>query len=238
MTISRTARRAKMLIDQVRSGGKDEAMADLRRWANSETHAVGLRRVLEIEPDPPKSLVPLTAKPIDATTAPRIFDVEGLSPIDQLYLDRRQNMYDAGFRGGWCAVDPEGNPAYVQWLIPGADGPKVRAFFGDLFPPLDEDTLFIEGAWIPPMFRKQKVMSEGLALVTRAAADATPGSRFAVAFVTEDNRGAAFGTRAAGYDVFMKRTERWRMGRLTTTFGPATEDDFAIFAPREARLPS
>lgn len=220
-----------MLVDQVRTGGKDEAVADLKRWTNSEVHAIGLRRVLEVEPETPKSLVALTAQPIDAAMAEKIFDVEGLSPIDQLYLDRRRNIFEAGFRGGWCAIDPDGNPAYVQWLIPGADGAKVHDFFGNLFPPLDEDTLFIEGAWIPPMFRKQKVMSEGLALVTRAAAESTPGSRYAVAFVTEDNRGAAFGTRAAGYDVFMKRTEQWRMGRLTTTFVDATEDDFAIFSP-------
>lgn len=232
MIASRLARRSKMLIDQVRSGGKDEALADLRRWASSETHAIGFKRVLEIEPSPPASLVALTARPIDDAMAPKIFDVEDLSPIDQLYLDRRKNMFVAGFRGGWCAVDAEGNPAYVQWLIPGADGVQVRDFFGELFPPLDEDTLFIEGAWIPPAFRKQKVMAEGLALVTQAAAEATPGSRYAVAFVTEDNRGAAFGTRAAGYEVFMKRTERWRLGRLTTTFVGATEDDFAIFAAR------
>lgn len=222
-----------MLVDQVRSGGKDEALADLRRWASSETHAIGFKRVLDVEPDPPASLVALTAQPIDAALAPKIFDVEGLSPIDQLYLDRRKNMFVAGFRGGWCAVDPDGNPAYVQWLIPGADSDKVRDFFGELFPPLDEDTLFIEGAWIPPAFRKLKVMGAGLALVTQAAADETPGSQYAVAFVTEDNRGAAFGTRSAGYEVFMKRTERWRLGRLTTTFVEATEADFATFAPRD-----
>lgn len=232
MNVGRIGRRLKMLIDQIRSGGTDEALVDLRRWVSSETHAIGFKRELAIQPNPPHALVALTAQSIDEGLAPRIFDVDGLSPIDQLYLDRRKNMFVAGFRGGWCAVDPDGNPAYVQWLIPGADSEQVHDFFGDLFPPLDEDTLIIEGAWIPPAFRKQKVMGEGLALVTQAAADATPGSRYAVAFVTQDNRGAAFGTRSAGYEVFMKRTQRWRFGRLTTTFAEATEADFAIFAPQ------
>lgn len=220
-----------MLVDQLVSGGRDEVIADLRRWAWSENHSVGFRRDLLVEPDPPKSLIPLAAVPIDEQLAKRIFEVDGLSPIDQLYLDRRRNIYNAGFDGGWCAVDAEGNPAYVQWLIPGAQAAKVHSFFPDLFPTLDSDTLFIEGAWIPPAFRKQKVMGEGLAKVTHAAAGATAGSRYAVAFVADDNRGAAFGTRSAGYEVFMKRTQRWRLGRSTTTFQPATEADFALFTP-------
>lgn len=229
MNVRRFLRRGRMLISQVRSGGVQDAKADLARWAWSENHAIGLRRELAVEPSPPPSKVPLSVRPIDETIAPRIFDVEGLSPIDRHYLERRRNIYDAGFRGGWCTVDDAGEPAYVQWMIPGADAAQVHEFFPSLFPQLDEDTLFVEGAWIPPAFRKQKVMAEALAQVTRAAADATPGSRFAVAFVAEENRGAAMGTRAAGYAVFMKRTERWRLGRRVTTFAAATEADFEIF---------
>lgn len=229
MSGQRLVRRTKMLVDQLRSGGRDEVVADLRRWIWSEQHAIGFRRDLAVEPDPPRSLVALSARRIDAELAPKIFDIEGLSAIDQLYLDRRRNIYAAGFGGGWCAVDADGRPAYVQWLIPGAEAREVHAFFPGLFPKLDEDTLFIEGAWIPPEFRKQKVMGEGLAIVTKAAAEATPGSQFAVAFVADNNKGAAFGTRSAGYEVFMQRTQRWRFGRCTTTFAPTTEADVALF---------
>lgn len=227
--IDRLTRRTKMLVDELRAGGGKEIAADIRRWTWSEALAVGFRCDLSVSASPPPAEVSLCAQPIDDALAAKIFGVTGLSSHDQLFLDRRHNIWNAGFSGGWAAVDPDGEPAYVQWLIPPTEAAKVRTFFGPIFPELPPDTLLVEGAWIPPAFRRRKVMGEGLALVTVAAGEHTPGSRFAVCFPAADNRGACFGTRSAGYEVFNKRTERWRLARRRTYFEAATEADFEIF---------
>lgn len=228
--MQRLVRRGRMLVHEVRSGDADRAVADLRRWAWSEAEAVGFRFDARAEHvAPPPALVDLVARPLDDQLAERVFDFEGLGSADRLYLERRQNIHRSGLPGGWVAVDPDGNPAYLQWLIPAMHAAQIGEFFGPIFGAIASDTLLVEGAWIPPAFRKQKVMGAGLALVTEAALAASPEARYAVCYPAADNRGAVLGTRSAGYEVFEKRTEQWRLGRRSFHFAPATESDFAVF---------
>lgn len=227
--IDRLVRRGRLLVDEVRAGGAKAAATDVRGWIWSEREAIGFRFDATRPGDPPKAKVELAARPLDADIAPLVFNVPHLSPTDQLFLDRRRNIFEAGFDGGWVAVDPDGQPAYLQWLIPSHQTEKIREFFGPIFPRFDAETLLVEGAWIPPDFRRLKVMGEGLALVSEAATAAN-GARYAQCYPAADNKGAALGTRSAGYEVVEKRIERWRLARRTVEFAPANESDFSVFS--------
>jgi hypothetical protein len=221
------------MVGQLRRGEGKDVLADLRRFAWSEAEAVGLRFTYGTPTNPPPADVPLTPVPLDAALAAKVFDMTDLSPMDRHYLERRAAMWEAGFGGGWVAVDDHGEPVYLQWLIPPGEHELIKSFFGPLFPDFDGDTLLVEGAWIPPSFRKRHVMAEGLALVTEAAGKCSgPEIRYAQCYPAADNRGAVLGTRSSGYEVNQKRIERWRFGRCTVTFEPACESDFAAFAPR------
>lgn len=231
--MQRFLRRGQLIAQQVRRGDGGDVIADLRRWAWSESDACGMRFSRGDVAAPPPARVALHVRPLDESIASAVFDVADLSADDQLYLDRRRAIYDAGFTGGWLAVDDDDRPAYLQWLIPPAEKIRIRSFFGPLFD-LPDDTLLVEGAWVPPDFRRLKVMGQGLALVT-AAALASHGDeiRHAQCYPAADNRSALLGTRSAGYSVNQLRTERWRLGRCSVTITPADESDFTAFAPKD-----
>jgi hypothetical protein len=225
-----------VLVDQVRAGGAREASADVARWAWSEGEAVGFRSDLTRPVEPPPSRIEITIAPLDKALAPAVFDTTGLDPADLLYLERRRAIWDAGFDGGWVALDPSGTPAYLQWFIPSHQSDLVQSFWGGLFPRIEPGTLLAEGAWVPPPFRGQKIMAEAMARFGQAtrAAGAAQGDEVthATTWVSTGNRGALFGCVDAGYAVDRRRTETWRLGRRTLTFAPATAADFPVFAER------
>ena len=228
--IQQLARRARLMGGQIRRGDGQAIVADVRRWTWSSSAACGLRFTRDAEVTPPPAMVPLHTRQLDDDIAADVFDVPNLSSADQLFIDQRREMYDAGFAGGWLAVDEDERPAYLQFLVPPSQRELITKVFGPGLFDVPDDTLLVEGAWIPPEFRKRKVMGEGLALVTQAAlASHGPDIRYAQCYPAADNKGAVLGTRSAGYEVNHLRTETWRLGRRTIDVVPATEADFAVF---------
>lgn len=233
MADSRLTKRLRMLGRQAAAGDLRSVRTDLASWAWSCRYSVGMRRDLRALHTPPgRTDLALTARPLDDDLARVTFDPTGLGDADRKYLERRRSMWEAGFNGGFVAVTDDGEPAYLQWLIPHSDADKVRRYWGPLFPAIEPDTLLVEGAWVPPRFRGNKVMGDALHLVSEAAAEAAPDSvRWALCFPEGDNKGAVLGSRDAGYQVVLKRTERWCLGRRHVSFTAATEDSFDVFAP-------
>lgn len=229
--MSRVATRLKVLANQVRSGDIKGARSDVQHWMSSETESVGFRRDYTKDyPAPPLPDVSLTAVDLDEMLANKLFDTAGLKVRDRQFLDRRRALWDEGFEGGYVAVDPDGEPAYLQFFIPHSQAALVKSYWGPLFPDFGPETLIVEGAWIPPAFRKQNVMGHGLHLVTEAAKERSPDVvRYALCYPEAANRGAVLGTRSGGYDVIEKRTETWKLGRRSVSFEAAGEADFAVF---------
>ncbi len=232
--MSRVIDRLKVMVEQVKAGELDTVKEDLQGWISSETDSVGLRRDYEKTYAYPSSAdIPLEAVLLDNNQelADRLFDTTGLKDRDKQFLDRRRAIYEAGFLGGWVAVDPDGAPAYLQWFIPHSQAAKLKDYWGPLFPDYGPETLIVEGAWIPPAFRKRNVFSEALYILSDAAKAASPDVvRYATCYPEAANKGAVIGTRGSGYDVFEKRTETWKYGRRSVTFVPATEADFTVFS--------
>ncbi|MEM7275961.1 MAG: hypothetical protein AAF547_22990 [Actinomycetota bacterium] len=220
---------------RLRDGQVDAVRSDLAGWTWSERISVGMRRDFESDDERPGlNRVPLEAVPLDDRLAAVTFDPTGLGDRDRHYLERRRAIWDAEIRGAWVAIDPDGRPAYLQWLIPSDQAERVAEYWGPLFPELAPDTLLVEGAWIPPAFRGQKVMGDGLFLVSEAArAAAGPAVRYALCYPEADNRGVVLGSRSAGYRVVERRVESWRLGRRSVRFEPAGEEAFPVFEPRK-----
>ncbi len=228
--MNRVVSRVGLLAKQIKNGDVAGVRADLQQWMWSENYYCGLRRDFSVPFQPEKADVELTAVPLTKELAPTVFSTSDLPERDATYLERRRKIWDAGFANGFVAVTAEGKPAYLQWLIPPSQNDKVADYFGPLFP-LDATTLIVEGAWIPPEFRKANVMGEGLSLVTEAAAAVSPEATGAVCFPELRNKGAVRGSARGGYVISEIRTDRWRLGRRTTSFAPATADDVNAIAP-------
>ncbi len=221
--MNRVIGRSKMLVQQIKNGDASGALADVRSWMWSENQYCGLTRNFADPFTPASANVALRAVPLDATIAPKVFNFEGLGERDATYLERRKRIWEAGFDGGFVALGPGDEPAYLQWLIPPRQNDQVADYFGPLFP-LDDHTLTVEGAWIPPAFRKEKVMGEGLSLVSEAAAAAFPEADRARCFPELANKGAVKGSASGGYVIDTVRTDTWRLGRRTVTFTPTTAE--------------
>ncbi len=221
--MSRITDRLAVVARQARSGDWQGATADVRRWLNSDTVSARMRRDFSIPFTPSPAEVPLTAVPLDAELATKLFDIE-VSPRDRVYLERRRSFWETGFEGGFVAVTDDGEPAYLQWLIPNHQRDLLTEYFGPLFPDLGPDGLIVEGAWVPPDFRKRKVMGEGLSLVSEAAA-AHFGAAFAICFPEAGNAGAVKGSQAGGYVIEGRRIDRWRFARRSVVFEPCTAAD-------------
>lgn len=213
-----------MLAKQLQNGDIKGVRGDLEQWMWSENYYCGLRRERSRGFTPKPADVELTARPLDEELAPKVFNFDGMGERDATYLERRRRIWEAGFQNGFVAVDPEGEPAYLQWLIPPSQNDMVADFFGPLFP-LDDTTLVVEGAWIPPAFRKANVMGEGLYKVTEAAFEASPEATAALCFPELKNKGAVRGSASGGYDIALLRTDTWRLGRRKSTFSDFSAEE-------------
>ncbi len=228
--MSRAVERLGVLARQVGRGDISGAVGDVKGWVNSETVSYGFRHEFAKTYDEPSpSEVPLYVVPLDDDIAPRVFDVGGLNDRNRALLERRRTIWEAGFEGGHVAVTGDGDPAYLQWFIPPHQNDKVRDYWGPLFPDLNGDSALVEGAWVPPAYRKRNVMSQALAMMNEVVGKTSEkGVRYAIAFVQSDNRGAMVGTMGAGYDLYLTRTEHWRAGRRSVKFKDTDPDTIIL----------
>ena len=220
-------RRVRQVARHAVRGDRAKVQDDVRRWISSDAESFGFRRDYAVPHAPPEESVPnLRIAPLDKTLARKLFDEPTLDGQDQLYLERRKAIWSQGFSGGYVAVDPDGRPAYLQFYIPFAELDMVRSYWGGLFPDYGSDTLLVEGAWVPPEFRGRGLMAQGMYLTSMAAKEANSEQvRYATTYVDAGNRGARVGCEAAGFALFQRRTERWRLGRQSFVFenmAPAT----------------
>ena len=196
---------------------------DLRRWAHSDTESLGYQRDFSVDRPPPEPVMELRIEPLDRALAHALFDEPRLTGPDQMYLDRRREIWEAGFQGGFVALAEDDRPAYLQFYIPHDQLDLVHRLWGGLFPDFGPDSLLCEGAWVPPDFRGKGLMAQGMYLTSTAAKAAAPAAvRYSQTYVQQGNRGAMAGCEAAGFDVFQRRIERWRFGRQSFEFQDAS----------------
>lgn len=200
----------------VAGGSIRPVFQDLSRWAWSKDRAVGMSRDLTVPFDDPEALVPFEIAPLDETLAARLFSEDGVDGASLLDLESRRRFWRDRLPGAYVAVAPDGTPYYVQWAISGDHAERVKGYFGDGFPRLAENELLLEGAWARPEARGKRIMAAAMSRITVTAA--RPGDRRAITFVGVDNEPSIRGCRAAGYEVYVERQERWRFGKRTVTW--------------------
>ena len=220
-------RRIRKFVDLARQGDGNILRDDLRKWLHSDTESLGYRRDYSVPAEePPGPDWDMRVKPLDDRLADALFNVTGLDGRNRMFLDRRRAMWEAGFRGGYVVVDPDDKPVFLQFFIPSEQKALASHHWGGLFPPIRPDTMLVEGAWIPPEFRGRKVMALAMFRIAEAAKADSPASvRYAETYIEIGNRGAERGCLAAGFEVFSRRVETWRLGRHTFTFEDVAPED-------------
>ena len=201
------------------SGDAGALWADARRFAWSDAHFLGLSRDLTVPFEHPAARIAFEVRPLDDELAKLVFNSEGLVPLERRELEHRRRIWESGLGRAYVAIDTEGQPCYLEWAIPGAQAQRIESFFGATFPHLAPDEILLEGAWVPPHLRGQRIMSEALSLISVAGAGTQ--CRRAITFVSIDNEPSLRGCYAAGFQVYCERIDRWRLGRRQVTWRPS-----------------
>lgn len=199
----------------IKTGGFGPLASDLRRWSWSDDLALGMKRDLTVAHTSPPARVPLDIVPLDNDLATCLFDPSGLDPDSLLDMEGRRRMWEDKIPTAYVAVDDTGTPCYVQWAIPGSEADLIRDYFGGGFPELAYDELLLEAAWATPAARGKRIMAEAMTRITDAA---TVDHQSAITFVGVENEPSIRGCRAAGFETYIQRGERWRLGKRTVSW--------------------
>ncbi len=194
----------------VRAGGLRPLASDLRRWTWSDDLAVGMERDLKVPHTPPPAKVALEIVPLDDQLAAQLFDVGGLDAEALRDMEARHRLWEDRIPTAFVAVDDTGTPCYVQWAIPGSETALIADYFRGGFPMMAPDELLMEAAWATPAARGKRIMAEAMSRITEAGAG--PEHRRAITFVGINNEPSLRGCRAAGFEVYIERLEKWRIG--------------------------
>lgn len=212
--------RVRDLLHLVLSGRMRRMWRALTSRFYSDSASLGLRRDLAIAfPEPPAKR-PVQVRPLAPSDELSWLDVHepGLSG-DQVYARLGQlRLLHAAIATCHVALDPDGQPCYMQWLIPAKENDRVRAFFGNLYPHLAPDEALLEGAYTPEAYRGQGIMACAMAQIAERARPL--GVRWVITFVDETSVPSLKGCAKAGFLPYVRRFESFRLFRRRISFVP------------------
>src|SRR5499427_2865686 len=173
----------------------------------SDTTYLGLRRDLSVAFKAAEAKIPLEVRPLDRRDDLSFIDINepGVSSASALDRLHQINMLKAQIRTCYLALSPDGRPCYMQWLIPSSENDKIQAFYGDIFPRLNEDEALLEGAYTAEYCRGQGVMASAMARISDERYD--PSSPQIITFVGERHIASLKGCKKAGFVPYVRRRE-------------------------------
>jgi acetyltransferase (GNAT) family protein len=189
----------------------------------SDQTAYGLTRDLDVAHSAPAALVPITVRPIRDEDVPAVLESADSMTLEEKWdRDQRLRLLEAGVGSCFVAVTADDVPCYTQWLFSSEDNAFLRDHFNGTFPPLDADTALLEGAYTPTAFRGRRIMSAAMSLIAEQGRGV--GARHVTTFVGVDNTASLKGCYRAGFEIYLERRLRWRVGKPSVTFRPTTPE--------------
>ena len=184
----------------------------------SRPTALGLARDLSQPVAIPAARIPFTIRPLqpgdDLSFLHQAPPGEGVDAA--VWRLNQLRFIEAGIPTCYVAVTGEGRICYIQWLVSGRDMPRMVTLFGNIFPEMADDEGLLEGAYTPPDFRGQKLMSAAMTLI--AGHGIPRGMRRIITFVGDDNIGSLKGCKNAGFSPALRRTYTFLMFRRFVDF--------------------
>ena len=215
--------RVRDLVRLVVGGRPVEVWRALTRRLYSRGGSIGLRRDVSAPFAAPAAKLPIAVRPLAPGDDLSFLDVHQPGLSDGQVFERlgQLRLLESGISTCYVAVGPDGKLCYMQWLIPASENDRVRAFFGNLYPPLDPDEALLEGAYTPEAYRGRGIMASAMAQIAARAAEC--GVRWVITFVDEANAPSLKGCERAGFAPYLRRVEAYRLFRRVIAFIPLIE---------------
>ncbi|MDP9395570.1 MAG: N-acetyltransferase [Actinomycetota bacterium] len=210
---------ARFLVRSLRDADlASQAYQTVRQRMRSDHKAYGLKRDLDVPHPAPQALIDIRVRPIGDQDVPHILGTRDapLPPEEKWERVRRLRLLESGAGMCFVAVTSDDIPCYIQWLFDHRDNDFIQDYFCRAFPVLGADTALLENAFTPTAFRGLRIMSAAMARI--AEQGHSFGARYVITFVGVDNTASLKGCERAGFHVYTKRFQRWRMFRPSIDF--------------------
>ncbi|MFP3915045.1 MAG: hypothetical protein ACLFWM_09235, partial [Actinomycetota bacterium] len=173
----RVLSRARRLWELLRRGEIVRAGKQVRKLIWSTTTEYAVRKDLSVPVEVEPARIPIRVRPLEPRDLDRLFDPRSGDSAVQLWRQRR--LLDAGIPGCWVAVDRQGDPCFMVWLVHPDQNEAMRQEFGAAIPPLEPDEVLMESGFTPQRYRSQRIGPEALSRILQTVG---PETRWAVAY--------------------------------------------------------
>jgi hypothetical protein len=192
---------------------------EMKRQVWSDVTSYALRRDLSLPFAPPPASIPITLRPFEAADGKHFGGRTGL--LHRLTMTRtdrtsRAEFIKAGIPWSYVAVTEDGEPCFIQWLIAPSAGEKAEAYRKEYPPPLSDDEVIMENAFVPKRHRGKRIMACAMAQVAEKGRET--GAAWVVTNVEAWNLPSLRGCLASGFHPYVFRRITWRGFKRTCSF--------------------
>ena len=193
------------IFDLIKKGELKFMIKGISKRIFSKTEAFGLKRDLTIEFTVPKSKIDLLIRPY--------------THIDKDHFSadlQNDGLIEKAIATCYVATTSQNVPCYRQWLMGSKQNIKIKEFWGQSFPMLQDNEALIESVFTIPEYRGQGIMPSALDKIAKEIKDSD--IRFLMLFVEIDNVASLKGCHRAGFSPYVLRTEKWFFMKRKITF--------------------
>lgn len=187
---------------------------------NSETVSIGLRRDVEAPFEAPDARIDLSIRQLkDDDIAPLLEDGKLMETSPHVAYNQL-SLLKADLNQCYVATTSDDTPCYMQWLVGPPNGEDY--YFDGVFPQLKESEALLEGAFVPPSFRGNRIMPAAMARIASRAKN--KNVRWVITFVEINNIPSLKGCKRAGFSPYVLRKDRWFFFNRSVTYEKIPEE--------------
>ena len=189
----------------------------------SEDIAFCLKRDLNIEHSKPRVLVKISIRPSQEEDE------------EFFIMDNSNSGLINSFPHCFVAVTDKGIPCFRLWIIDSSQNKKITETWGDTFPNLKSNEVYLESAFTIPKFRGMGIQADAVAQIADKAKDF--GADYALTFTSNTNINSLRSLAYAGFEPFGVRREKWFLFKKSVSFGEISSDLNEFYKKITRRLP-
>ena len=165
----------------------------------------------------------IAMRPAESTTFSGFLEeIKRVEGEDCVEVFLRQLMCEAGVQTLYTAAGPDGSLACALWLVTAQTQHLLHAHTPGRYPKLAPDEVILDGAYTFGRFRRNGVMSDGMAQLLKIARD--NGARTAFGFVAANNIPSLRACANVGLVLDHVRTNIRRFGHRSSVVQPVDEE--------------
>ncbi|BAO74432.1 GNAT family N-acetyltransferase [Winogradskyella sp. PG-2] len=205
------------IVDLIKKGKLIFMIKGISKRVLSKTEAFGLKRDLDANFKASDAQIDISLRPFRAE--------------DRNYFEadlQNAGLIEKDIQTCYVVTNIDDIPFYRHWLMDATQNKKIKEFWRQLFPTLQEDEALIENVFTIPEYRGKGIMP--VALDKMAQQYKGSGIRYLMLFVELNNIPSLKGAHRSGFSPFVLRTEKWFFLKRTIRFQDVSKDVMDMYS--------